>query len=253
MKSKSKSKSKNKLGYVIYEGPSQLEKENDIVCILTIKSANVKLGNMAQLWILPKNINPHQAIVESKDSMVCGKCPHRHSLNGSCYVLSFVPSNIHKTYLAGKYTKVNINLKQYIQKFSNMNLNLRCSAYGDLSAVPVGILNQLHKLSKTYTAYTHSPNNIDLSKLNFKPMISVENEEQVKHWNDKGYKTFRTKLPTQNKLSNELVCPATIENKKVKITCENCLLCGTNNKKHNIVLDVHGVLKNRYKLKVLST
>lgn len=245
-----KSIGKNK-GLIIYEGPSMLDKKHDIVCILTIKSLNTKLGSMAQLWIIPKNINPHQAIVENKDNIVCGDCIHRHSQNGSCYVLSFVPSNIHKTYLAGKYKKININLKQYSNFLKQKQLNLRISAYGDLAAVPYGILNQLHALSKSYTAYTHSAHRIELSKLNFKPMISVESEEQVKYWNDKGYKTFRTKLPANKKLSNELVCPATIETRKNKVTCDNCLLCGTNNSKHNIVLDVHGTLKKRFELKVL--
>ena len=250
---KCKSKIKNKLGYIIYEGPSQLDKNHDIVCILKIKTDNSKLGNMAQLLIIPKDIHPYEAMNQKKDNIVCGDCIHRRSQNGSCYVQPYVYNGMYKAYKAGKYTKVNINLQQYSNMFKTMNLSLRLTMYGDIAAVPIGILNQLHKLCKTYTAYTHSPHRIDLSKLNFKPMISVESEEQVKYWNDKGYKTFRTKLSNQKKLSNELVCPATIENKKVKVTCDSCLLCGTNNKKHNIVLDVHGMLKRRFELKVLNT
>ena len=45
---------KKPTGYVIYEGVSQLDGVSPIVGIITMKSANVKTGNMAQLLDIKK-------------------------------------------------------------------------------------------------------------------------------------------------------------------------------------------------------
>ena len=55
-------------GFILYEGASRLDPSQNIVAIVTNKSANPKTGNMAQLWILTKDINPLTASKEKKDN-----------------------------------------------------------------------------------------------------------------------------------------------------------------------------------------
>ena len=73
-------------GYVLYQGPSRLNGE-PIVAIATMRTANVKTGNMVQTWILTAEVSPEQAVKTGADEAVCGSCPHRHFLNGGCYVV----------------------------------------------------------------------------------------------------------------------------------------------------------------------
>ena len=47
-------------GYVIYDGPSRLDGK-PVIAILTLESANIKTGNMAQLWIMARDEMPHVA------------------------------------------------------------------------------------------------------------------------------------------------------------------------------------------------
>ena len=44
-------------GYVLYQGPSRLNGE-PIVAIATMRTANVKTGNMVQTWILTAEVSP---------------------------------------------------------------------------------------------------------------------------------------------------------------------------------------------------
>ena len=56
-------------GYVIYEGKSPLNGDN-IVAIITLKSSNVKTGNMASMWIMHRDVKPTDASKEGKDESV---------------------------------------------------------------------------------------------------------------------------------------------------------------------------------------
>ena len=57
-------------GIVLSESPSKLTGK-PIVVIATLKSSNIKTGNLVQTWILPKNMSPTQAISIGKDDSVC--------------------------------------------------------------------------------------------------------------------------------------------------------------------------------------
>ena len=90
-------------GYVLYEGPSAINGEN-IAAILTLNSTNKKTGNMAQLWILHKDIPPHIAQKTGDDDAVCGDCP----IKKECYVLTFQgPLSVWNAYKRGSYVKLN--------------------------------------------------------------------------------------------------------------------------------------------------
>ncbi len=86
-------------GYVLYEGPSAINGD-PIVAILTLNSTNKKTGNMAQLWILHKDIPPHIAQKTGDDNAICGDCP----IKKECYVLTFQgPLSVWNAYKRGTY------------------------------------------------------------------------------------------------------------------------------------------------------
>lgn len=82
-------------GYVIYQGPSELDGD-PVVAIVTgfrIPSANAKTGaSIPQTWILRADADPITATLTGADASVCGDCKHRgHIESGgnpgrSCYV-----------------------------------------------------------------------------------------------------------------------------------------------------------------------
>ena len=78
-------KQPNPLGFVLFEGPSQLD-GLPVVVIATLKTSNVKTGNMVQTWILRQDLNPVEASKIGADASVCGNCVHRHFHDGPCYV-----------------------------------------------------------------------------------------------------------------------------------------------------------------------
>jgi hypothetical protein len=66
-------------GYILYQGPSELDGE-PIVCIATgfaKASQNTKTGAEIQTWILRADLNPYAATQTGADASICGACKHR--------------------------------------------------------------------------------------------------------------------------------------------------------------------------------
>lgn len=216
-------------GYVIYEGPSMLTGE-PIVAILTLKSKNVKTGNVSTIWYLPKNTNPLDAINTGEDEAVCGKCPHR---KGSCYVTLFqAPNNIHKAYLKNVYPRANP------EEVSHLVSNVRFGGWGDPASVPDAV-NRPFVKSKTKAGYTHQwkAKGFDKRVLDYcQASIDTEGEVGLFQLMYPHKKYFRVKAENARKLPWEVQCPATVKNSTVN--CKDCGLCDGNSA--NVVTDVHG-------------
>lgn len=86
---------------IVHEGPSPVD-GSPIVGILTgvtSPSANRKTGRMAQLWILPADATPLDAMRTGADAAICGSCPLRGTIGTdgkrrvgrACYVNSTQP------------------------------------------------------------------------------------------------------------------------------------------------------------------
>ena len=75
-------------GFVLYEGPSLIDGA-PIVVVATLKTSNIKTGDMVQTWILRSDIEPHHAVKSGDDLSICGDCIHRPANQGSCYVTVF--------------------------------------------------------------------------------------------------------------------------------------------------------------------
>lgn len=81
-----------------------LDKSTEIIAILTgviSPSKDTKTGDMAQLWIMVKDVNPPTAIQTGEDNVVCGDCPLGSKV---CYVnTSRAPLKIWEAYQKGRY------------------------------------------------------------------------------------------------------------------------------------------------------
>ena len=226
-------------GYTIFEGKSPITGD-DIIAVITLKSTNIKTGNMASMWILHKDLSPIEASKQGKDESICGMCPHRHNLGGACYVTLFqAPLQVWKSYHKGNYPKVND-----MTIFEGMSV--RFGAYGDPNVIPIGILVQLKSVVKNSTSYTHQwKTESDNESLKAVSMASVDNKAEAKLAIENGWRYFRvTNDISDIDKATEIVCPNTTKG----IQCIDCGLCkGNTIKAKNIVIEVHGSKKKKFK------
>jgi hypothetical protein len=225
-------------GYTIFEGKSPITGD-DIIAVITLKSTNVKTGNMASMWILHKDLSPIEASKEGKDESICGMCPHRHNLGGACYVTLFqAPLQVWKSYHKGNYPKVTD-----MSLFEGMSV--RFGAYGDPNVIPIDILVQLKSVVKNSTSYTHQwKTESDNESLKAVSMASVDNKEEATLAIENNWRYFRvTNDISDIDKATEIVCPNTTKG----IQCIDCGLCkGNTIKAKNIVIEVHGSKKKKF-------
>lgn len=225
-------------GVLLWEGSSLLDGE-PIFVVATLKSVNVKTGDMIQTWILPQHISPIKAVEEGKDVSICGDCPHRR-IDGkrTCYVnVGHGPRAVWKAYKDGKYPKIK-DLSQITG-----GRHVRLGAYGDPAAVPTRVWSRLKRHAAGWTGYTHQWRTCDQT-LREACMASVDNEWEARIARRLGWRTFRCRSADEPLLTGEIMCPASEEAGK-KTTCEKCLLCAGNmsekmNKIPDISIVVHG-------------
>ena len=239
-------KTKQPNGYIFYRGASQIDGQ-PIVAVAIRGSANSKTGNMVQTYILPDNgLSPFINAKNGNDKTVCGDCKHKPTKGKTCYV--FLPqgaNQVHKGVLQGSYP-------ESLEDASIMCTNRvnRMGAYGNPSAVPTPVWEQLNKYTTGHCSYEHNwldeLGKFDPSIMKYS-MASVDSEEEYHLAKDKGYRTFRVKAFEDRILPNEIVCPASEEMGK-KVQCINCKLCSGNTiKAKDIVINVHGRSKNKFK------
>jgi hypothetical protein len=102
-------------GYILHE-------TEEIVVISTgfaRKSSNPKTGDMIQVWILLRHINPVRAIKLGKDWKICFDCGHRGKKGKSrtCYVrVANAPLGVWKAYQRGNYPHLDVS--QYAEVFN---------------------------------------------------------------------------------------------------------------------------------------
>jgi hypothetical protein len=218
------------MSYILYEGPSMIDAK-PIVVIMTgtdRPTQNKKTGPLVTTWTLRSDIPPTEAVKTGEDSSVCGSCVHRGT---SCYVLVHqAPSTIYKAYKAGKYTRIDAKKAGY-------NRDLRLGGYGDMAA-PTSVWEALVSKSRMHVGYTH----LHQTRPDLKGLVqaSADSVEEALMLQEKGWKTFRTKLPSDPLLPGEIYCP----NERTGIQCTQCALCDGRTK--NIAINTHGA-KNKVK------
>ena len=221
-------------GYVLYEGPSAINGEN-IAAILTLESTNKKTGNMAQLWILAKDIPPHIAQKTGNDDAVCGDCP----IKKECYVLTFQgPLSVWNAYKRGSYENINLNFAKYVsilKKRFFMELIIRFGAYGDPAALPEWLITSIADNCKDFTGYTHQWNKRKFNYLKNYFMASVETKKLAEKALKKGFRYFRIKPENAINFEKEITCPSDLG-----IQCIDCKLCNGAKQAKNITIQAHG-------------
>jgi hypothetical protein len=224
----------NTKGYVVYEGPSLFDGK-PIVGIVTMKTSNKKTGNMAQLWILRSDIEPHVAVKTGDDQSVCGGCKHRPANDNTCYVTVFqAPLSVYRAYKRGIYSKDTPDLS---------NSELRVGAYGDGAMLPPEVLDPLVESAKSNTGYSHQWKNKRLThalKHSQASVDSVREALEFKRRFPKG-KYFRVTHDISDIMENEVECLADSKG----ITCQECMIC--NGKTKDVVIQVHGSKASRFK------
>ncbi|KKK84157.1 hypothetical protein LCGC14_2786170, partial [marine sediment metagenome] len=139
------------LGIIVYKGPSLLDGK-PIVAIATgigIKTSNEKIGDMLPIWILRSDIGPQLATKIGEDFSICGNCFQKHA--NSCYVnICHGPRWVYEAFHRDRYKNLDYDTVQYLE-----NRYMRFGAYGDPAAVPIEIWENLAKIAKGYTGYSH--------------------------------------------------------------------------------------------------
>ena len=236
------------LGLIVYQGPSVLEPETEIVVIATLTSKNEKTGNMVQLWIfVDGELSPHEIAKQGLDASICGHCVHKTTVGGTCYVdLSRAPNAIWKSYKKGNYPAFNSGHARHLS-----NRKIRLGAYGDPAAVPYSVLKEVTDISMSFTGYTHQAHhkNFDSRVASF-CMVSVDTPRQAIRYQEKGYRTFRVALEQDEVMENELQCLNTTQD---QLQCIDCGLCdGLNRASKSIAIAVHGSRKNSFKSSLID-
>ena len=211
-----------------------LNETSKTVSIITFASANVKTGDMAQVWILNKDINPVDALKSGASKEVCFNCTHL--VNKTCYVnAGQAPQSVYKAYKMGKYAPLDLDILKALIKWKAV----RFGAYGEPVLIPLHLVKFMAQHARGFTGYTHQWQN--LAYLDYKDyfMASADNISEVVKAHQMGYRTFRVKGENQVNLANEIDCP----NATTGVQCRDCTLCdglGKHGKGKSITAIVHG-------------
>ena len=216
-----KHKGKSFLGYVLYEGVSHLGDDPIVVIATNVDSyaENIKTGNMVQIWIMLKDIAPHNAGARSKS--VCGNCAYRHDKGGLCYVrLGEAPLSIWNAYKRGRYSldPMGLNL------IRNWIFHKGHTAYSESA---IRFLN--HKTLGSYAQFVAS-----------KVMLSAKTAKEADRLNGLGFKTFRPVFTMKEARPYEDLCASD----RIGLECVECMECSGSNSKNSHVVLVHGAKKN---------
>jgi len=237
-------------GYLLFEN-------SEIVVIATgfvRKSANPKTGDMIQVWILARDVNPVRAIKIGADVKVCLDCKHRGKggKKRTCYVrVANAPLGVWKAYKRGLYPFLPIS--EYSQAFERRKVRrkVRFGAYGEPVLIPAAIVAELSRVSDGWTGYTHQWANPAFAEYRQWLMASVDSQSEYVAAKADGWRTFRVRTSVESPLNaREIVCPASDEAGK-RTTCERCKLCsGTyqGDGRKDIAIVVHGSGTKQFKL-----
>ena len=237
---------KKALGYIVYEGPSELDGSPIVVIINKIKAAskNAKTGALVQSFIIRSDVNPVEALKTGDDAAICGHCIHRPSLAAytgapPCYVnVGRSVASVYKAYKRGSYTKASPGeVALYLT-----GLKLRIGTYGDGAAAPIDVWQQLTQFTADHVGYSHQWLNpaFDHQAWGKLVMASADTIDEAAQANLYGMRVFRVSIGA-DKQTSEVSCPASAESGK-KTTCENCMLCaGTSKAAKDIVIADHAL------------
>jgi hypothetical protein len=222
-------------GFVIHEDSARVI----IATGFSKASDNRKTGDMIQVWILVKAVDPVQAIKEGLDRLICGSCVHRGNGNGSgrsCYVnVGQAPLGIWRAWRAGKYPTL-----QFMDCFAGRRV--RFGAYGDPTHIPIGLALAIAGVSSGWTGYTHQWRKPSLQGWRQLLMASVDTTAELLIARSMGWSTFRV-TPDTDHHSMETLCASDRDG----TPCADCLFCdGSRSGILSIHIPAHGTGKRHF-------
>ena len=216
-------------GFVIHEDESRVV----IATGFSTKSDNRKTGDMIQIWILCKAVDPVEAIKSGLDRLICGNCVHRgdgHGKERSCYVnAGQAPLGIWRAWKAGRYPTL-----QFMDIFAGRKV--RFGAYGDPTHIPIGLALAIAGVASGHTGYTHQWRKPSLQGWKTLLMASVDSVAELVIARSLGWSTFRV-TPDSNHEATETLCASDRDG----TPCADCLACaGMRGGLRSIHIPVHG-------------
>lgn len=231
------------IGFILYEGPSEIGL-GDIVCIATLESANIKTGNMVQVWILPKSVDPLEALHTEQNGAACGTCPLQGTwdpvkgklVDRVCYVnVGQAPKQVYRSYENGRYPVYDHNRDSVLLR----SREIRIGAYGDPAAVPTELVKYLATIGESWTGYSHQLFTIDRDRANELAkilMVSCHTKAQDAEAKRRGWRTFTAIDPRQTPPADSIECP----NYTHGVQCADCRLCqGTAKQAKSVFVIAH--------------
>jgi hypothetical protein len=198
-------------GFVIHEDSSRVI----IATGFSKASDNRKTGDMIQIWILCKAVDPVEAIKQGLDRLICGSCVHRGDGTGggrSCYVnAGQAPLGIYRAWKAGRYPTL-----QFMDIFAGRKV--RFGAYGDPTWIPLPLALAIAGVASGHTGYTHQWRKPSLQGWRSILMASVDSIAELVIARSLGWSTFRVGSEAS---VGESLCAS----ERVGTPCADCLLC----------------------------
>ena len=196
-------------------------------------SDNRKTGDMIQIWILCKAVDPVEAIKQGLDRLICGNCRHRgdgHGKERSCYVnAGQAPLGIWRAWKAGRYPTL-----QFMDGFAGRKV--RFGAYGDPTWLPLPLALAIAGVASGHTGYTHQWRKPSLQPWRQILMASVDTVAELVIARSLGWSTFRV-TSDSNHEATESLCASDRDG----TPCADCLACaGVRGGLRSIHIPVHG-------------
>ena len=245
------------LGYIAYEGPSEIDGAPIVVIINKIDgSANAKTGAIVQSFIIRSDVNPVEALKTGADASICGDCVHRpitakETGEPPCYVnVGRSVLAVYNAYKRGRYVKADVETIA----LALAGKALRIGTYGDPAAAPVLMWQRVSRYVIARAGYSHQWQSKGFDHASWAPLVmaSADSIDQAALANLYGMRTFRVSIGI-DKQPGETICPASTEGGR-KATCADCMLCGgTSKKAKDVVIADHAIGHDRRRVIMLAT
>lgn len=130
--------------FVLWVGPSEIDGTEVMVVATNVGApcANSKTGDMVQVWYMPTEVVPHEAVKTGQDRAVCGDCPLRPSLKEKrpgtrpCYVKAWqAPRSIWQS-VHRKNLVAHPDLKGGTKAIHECGKDVRLGGWGDPGCIP---------------------------------------------------------------------------------------------------------------------
>lgn len=234
------------LGYIAYQGPSQIDGRPIVVIVNKLQgSDNAKTGaDLVQTFIIRADVAPTDALKTGDDVSICGQCVHRPILaktNGQapCYVnVGRSVRSVFEAYKRGRYARATPAQLRAILA----GRKVRLGTYGDPAAAPVALWQEITADAAGVVGYSHQWQSVNFDHAAWAPLVmaSADSIDEAAQANLYGMRVFRVSVGV-DKQPGEATCPASAEGGR-RATCDTCMLCGgTSKAARDIVIADHAV------------